>query len=414
VTDRPPRHFLLFAYYYPPWNTSGVQRATRIAKYLPESGYVPHVICSSAEGIPENAPGVHHVPNPATEAEAGRASRWAERFQRAVLPYNEQLPWVPHALAAAETILRDVPISAVISTSPPVVTHVAAMRIRQRHQIPWLADFRDPLLGNPGRPRKWAKPYDAALQAAFLGASDGAMAVTDVIVDEWKRKYPRWARKFHIVWNGFDPEEPVSPLPIPPREFKLLVHAGVVYRQRHPFWLAASLDRLMERGALDPARVRVRLVGALQDREVFCAHPAVASLLARGCLECDGQTVPREAAMNEVASADGVLILDIANLSEIGYTVPAKLYDNIRVGRPILAYTPSAKSPSARILRQSGVPHTAIHAEDSDETIDRKLLGFFQLPNDPVEASPWFDENFDGRRQAKLIAGILDKLSLSA
>lgn len=236
------------------------------------------------------------------------------------------------------------------------------------------------------------------------------MAVTDVILQEWKRKYPRWEHKFHTVWNGFDPAESAAALPVPPRPYRTLLHAGVVYRQRHPFWLADSLDRLIRRGSLDPATVRVRLLGALQDREIFCGHPSVAALLDRGSLECDGQTVPREAAMHEVATSDYVLILDIANLSEIGYTVPAKLYDNIRIGRPILAFTPSSQSPSARILAQSGVPHTAVHAADSPEVIDGKLLKFFQFPNDPVPPSNWFCENFDGRRQAGLVARILDSL----
>ena len=56
-----------------------------------------------------------------------------------------------------------------------------------------------------------------------------------------EKEYPRWANKFHLVWNGFDPEEPLAALPIPPRSYRMLVHAGVVYRQRHPFWLAESL-----------------------------------------------------------------------------------------------------------------------------------------------------------------------------
>jgi hypothetical protein len=382
----------------------------RMARYLPENGYAPHVICSSASGtLPD--PAVSHVPSPATELKAANASRWAARFQRALLPYNEQLPWMPHAVAAAEDFLARSPGAVIVSTFPPLVGHLVALRLKQRHPgLKWLADFRDPLLGNPGRPRKWARPYDAALQRAVFSSCDAAMAVTDVIVAEWKQKYPQWAHKFHLVWNGFDPEEVYTPRPIPPGPVRTLLHAGVVYHQRHPFWLASSLDRLISVGKLDPAHVRVRLIGVLQEPEKFSSHPGVASLLAKGCLLFDGKTVPRDVAMTEVSSADYLLILDIANLSEIGYTVPAKLYDNIRIGRPILLFTPSEKSPSARILRQSGVRHAIVQAEDPPEVMDRKILEFFQLPNDPVPTSDWFRENFDGRLQARLIASILDRL----
>jgi|SRR5579871_30513 len=404
----PDRRLLLLAYYYPPCNTSGVQRALRLMKYLPENGYSPHVICSSDDGIPDAMPGVSHVPNLFTEAKAGRASRIAAKFQRLFLPYNEKLQWAPHALAAAEDLSPHG--AAVISTSPPLVTHMAAWRLKQRYGVKWLADFRDPLVGNPGRPRQWARPYDVALERAILGSCDAATGVTDVIVEEWKKKYSPWARKFHLVWNGFDPEEPAVALPIPPRKYKTLLHAGVVYHQRHPFWLASSLDRLIRRGVLDPETIRVRLIGLLQERETFCSHPAVAALLEKGCLECDGKLVPRDVAMRETASADYLLILDIANLSDIGYTVPAKLYDNIRIGRPILAFTPTPRSPSARILQQCGVGHALVHAADSDEAVDAKLLNFFRLSNEPVTPSPWFLDNFDGRRQAQLLARILERM----
>ncbi len=400
------RRLLLLAYYYPPCNTSGVQRALRLVKYLPENGYSPFVICSSDDGVLPRESQTLHVPNAVTEAKAGRRSCMAAKFQRLFLPYNEKLAWAPHALAAAEELLLGT--VAVLSTSPPLVTHMVAWQLKQRHGLKWLADFRDPLVGNPGRPRKWARLYDVGLERAILGSCDAATGVTDVIVDEWKKKYPQWAHKFHLVWNGFDPEEPAVASPIPPRRYKKLLHAGVLYHQRHPFWLVAALDRLIRRGSLDPETIRVQLIGLVQEREVFCSHPAVAALLAKGCLVCDGKLVPREVAMQETASSDYLLILDIANLSEVGYTVPAKLYDNIRIGRPILAFTPTPQSPLARILQQSGLSHTLVHTGESDEAVDSKVLGFFRLSNKPVSPSRWFLDNFDGRCQAKLMAGILD------
>src|SRR6201993_4208573 len=92
---------LFFAFYYPPANTSGVQRAVRWSKYLPEFGYRPIVICASTEGVLEGNEDIIYVPNRETETAAGRQSRLAARVQR-FAPYNDQLPWVPHAVAAAE------------------------------------------------------------------------------------------------------------------------------------------------------------------------------------------------------------------------------------------------------------------------------------------------------------------------
>src|SRR5215471_322223 len=68
-----PRNVILFAYYFLPDNTSGVQRAVRIAKYLPQFGFETFVIASSQAGVNAGHSGVEHVPVP-----GNRASRYQE------------------------------------------------------------------------------------------------------------------------------------------------------------------------------------------------------------------------------------------------------------------------------------------------------------------------------------------------
>jgi hypothetical protein len=97
------------------------------------------------------------------------------------------------------------------------------------------------------------------------------------------------------------------------------------------------------------------------------------------------------------------------NLSNSGYTVPAKLYDYLLAGRPILAVT-DVNSPVERILAQSGVPYTCVYHRDSPEEIDRKLISFFRLPTDPVAPNVWFEEHFNGDRQVAALSALLDGL----
>ena len=42
---------LFISYYFPPRGGSGVQRAAKFAKYLPQYGYRPHVITGSLDDI---------------------------------------------------------------------------------------------------------------------------------------------------------------------------------------------------------------------------------------------------------------------------------------------------------------------------------------------------------------------------
>ena len=397
----------LFAYYYKPENTSGVQRAARLAKYLPQFGWPTWVIASSAGGIDPTLERVVHVPGPADGSPA--AARWshlgllAERF----LPYQEKLPWVPHAVEAFERLHTAQPFSALLSTSPPTGSHIAAWRIKRKFRLPWIADFRDPILGNPGRPRRWAQPYDRALQREIFRSADIVLAVTDTMRDLWRAQYPRWAHKFQLIWNGFDPEEGFGPLDAPPRPYRVLLHAGVLYSQRHPLAMLDSLARLIGNGRLNPDALRLRFIGIVQEMDQLRARPSVALLASRGCLDMNGQLIPRDDAMREIATADSLFLIDIVNNSKVGYTVPAKLYDYLLTGRPILSITDPG-SPVDRILAQSGVPYACLYHADSPETLDGKLHGFLSLPGAPVTPGPWFFENFDGRLQARAIGAMLE------
>lgn len=400
---------ILLAYYYLPDNTSGVQRAVRLAKYLPQHGYDTVVVCSSHAGQLPGVRNVVHVPTTADRwPRADFCSRLAAGVQR-FLPYNEQLPWAPHAIAAARRVISQRPVAAVISTSPPLASHLAALWLKKRHGLIWLADFRDPLLGNPGRPRKWARSYDAVLQRSIFSHADALIAVTDAVANEWRAQYPSWAHKVHLIWNGFDPEDAIVPAPLAPRPYKVLAHIGVLYVQRHPIAMVASLERLVRRGLIEPGSIRIRFVGPIQQETQFASHPAVAALLQQGCVELEGQLIPRQQALREAAAADFLLLLDIVSLSNVGYTVPAKLYDYILTGRPILAVTDHG-SPVERILGKSGILYVCLYHDDSEAELDRKLLAFFQLSTRPQNPSPWFLDQFDGNRQAGTVAALLNTL----
>jgi glycosyltransferase involved in cell wall biosynthesis len=397
---------ILLAYYFPPDNTSGVQRAARLAKYLPRCGVDLRVIASNHAGTDVTRRDTVYVPSPDVRAAPGWES--LARFLQRIVPYNERLEWMPHALAAAYRIAEREPIAAVISTSPPLVTHLTAMFLKARYRLRWIADFRDPLRGNPGRARRWARPYDLSLERAIFHSADSLVAVTDTVRDEWRAGYPRWREKMHLIWNGFDPEEEVRPLPVPPRQERVLAHIGVLYRQRHPYKLVEALDRLISAGRLDPAKLRLTFLGPIQERERFETHRATASLLCRGCLEIRGELVPRTEANHVMATADFLLLIDIVNLGGNSYTVPAKIYDYILVGRPILALT-GRQSPVERILSQSGALYVCVYHDDCGAAVEEKLLRLVAMPSEPVTPSHGFRESFDGQRQAEMFAKLVMK-----
>jgi hypothetical protein len=118
--------------------------------------------------------------------------------------------------------------------------------------------------------------------------------------------------------------------------------------------------------------------------------------------------VPRPQALEAMMESDSLLLADNKQAA-IGHTVPAKLFEYIRVGRPVLALTVN-DSPVERILAMSGVRYVTLSPEMDESAIDARMINFLNLPTDPADLSQQFLIEFNGRNQARTLAGLLDKM----
>ena len=398
---------LLIAYYFLSLSDSGAARPSRFAKYLRRSGVTAHVITNgeSTNQHGESAFPVRCIGKNSEKGGVQLASKLAYHFQRRLLPYNECLPWVPHAVEAGSDIIRNSSITSILSTSPPLATHFAAWELKRRFGLRWIADFRDPLSDNPFRQRRFGKPYDAVIERTIFHSADVIIANTDTVGDLWRNRYPRWAEKIRVIWNGYDAEDGIAPTRLPIRSFQTLTHVGTLYGGRRPTLLLASLLRLINSGRLNPRSFRLRLIGPI-DTTVISLNAAPFSTLANlGCLEYNAKSIPVEEARTVIAESDGLLLLDL-NERGAALQVPAKLFDYIRIGRPILSYT-AVNSPVERILLQSGVPYQCLHPEDPPERLDAGVLDFLKLPSDPVAPNEWFWRQFDPQAQVLMLRDLL-------
>ena len=200
IAPPPPRRpaVLLIAYYFPPENTIGAARPGRFAKYLSRLGYPVWVI---ARRIEPHQPGhsvrkapwrTVRIPNWNGQRgpfkRIGAALLW---LVRRIAPYDDRLPWVPNAYAAASAVRARHPSHIVISTHPPLAAHLVALALKWRHGGPWIADFRDPLASGSYRPGKRAMLFDPLLEMLIIRCADVVIANTDAMHRRWCERYPR-------------------------------------------------------------------------------------------------------------------------------------------------------------------------------------------------------------------------------
>jgi glycosyltransferase involved in cell wall biosynthesis len=387
---------LLLSYAFQPDNTPAAARPSQLFRYLPEFGVVPFVFASSAEGGINPESTVWRVPAERETAGLAAASTAARLFMRFAAPYNDRLPWVPYAAAAAAKLIRTRKIDAIYSTSPFLASHFAALWLKRKFGLPWIADFQDPVCDNPFRNRNWFYPYDPLLERRIFERADRVIANTDAIADVWRARYPARRDAISVLWNSYDPDEAIERVPSLERGHRVLAHIGTLYGGRHPGQLLDSLKRL----GTSAEALRVKLIGPIDDA-VMSAYGASMAAMS-DVVEVNNTLVPREEALRETAEADCLLLLDV-NERNTAFQVPSKLLDYIRIGKPILAYTP-ADSPVDRILQQSGIAHVVIAPDMPEAEADRRVQEFLSLPLTVREPSAWFVRTFSARTQASTVA----------
>jgi hypothetical protein len=210
-----------------------------------------------------------------------------------------------------------------------------------------------------------------------------------------------------VIANGFDPEERSGPRSLPPRPHKTLVHAGAMYGGRNANIVIKALARL--RPISPEARhTRVVLLGSV-GRQAAIHEAVYAQAQTEGWLDYRPWNAPRSEAARLTEESDFLLLLQ----PQTALQVPAKLFDYICIGRPILALAPRY-SEVERILERAGVPYACIYPSDEPGAVDRKLVEFLRFPSDAVRCSGWFESEFDAAKQSSRLASLMDAVWAAA
>jgi hypothetical protein len=116
--------------------------------------------------------------------------------------------------------------------------------------------------------------------------------------------------------------------------------------------------------------------------------------------------VPYREALQEMILADALLVVQAANSN---YQIPAKLYEYLRAGRPVLALT-DPRGDTAAVLRQSGV--TSIVDLESSAAIGDAVPRFLESVVDGKAPRPALDYTLtcDRRARTRALADTLNEL----
>jgi len=337
------KKLLMVAFHYPPASgTSGVQRALRFSSHLPEFGWQPIVLSANPRAYEHRSTDL--MSEIVEDVTVIRAQAWdtkrhlsiAGRYPTAMALPDRWSTWALAAVPAGMRAIRTHKPDAIWSTYPIATAHRIAASLAERSGLPLVADFRDPMAqeGYPEDPRVW-QSFDS-IEKRVVNAASICTFTTPGAKTLYMERYPESASRFHLLENGYD-EAVFSNAPKSGgalNEGKLtLLHSGIVYpSERDPESLFAAMRNLRESDPVQYSRLVVRFRAAV--------HEDLLIGLARQYGVDDAvQLLPSVSysdAIQEMQRADGLLILQASNCNA---QIPAKFYEYLRAGMPILMVT---------------------------------------------------------------------------
>lgn len=375
----------MIAYHFPPLaGSSGIQRTLRFVQHLPALGWEPLVLSADPRAYEKTSDDLMGDIPPGTKVRRafaldtarhlqikGRYFGWMARPDR----------WVSWKLAAVREGMRLIAQfkpDAIWSTYPIATAHLIGSELQRRSGLPWIADFRDPMAQEdyPADPKTW-QSYKNIEQDALMRARYSVFT-TPGAAQIYRERYPEAAARVVVLENGFDEESFAQPAgsrssgingnaPKASGQPLILLHSGIVYpSERDPTQLFVALRRLREAGKLSAADVRIRFRASVHDKllQALADEHGVPDLIEL----CPA--VPYREALAEMLQVDALLVMQAANCNA---QIPAKIYEYLRAGRPIIGLTDPI-GDTAGVLRGAGLD--GIAPLDSADAIEAMLPAF--------------------------------------
>jgi glycosyltransferase involved in cell wall biosynthesis len=460
MTD-PRRRVLCVAYFFPPLGGVSVARMVSFVRNLPAAGWDPVVIAPRGSAYPLRDPsGLTRVPDSVAvrralspEPQSARqgvgpalagVKRFGAAFRRRVgapsagpsvrnggsgdtpnvapsrspvslaavrrwlfFP-DDQMLWLPFAVRAGRRIAREGGLDAIYSTSSPISGHLVAGVLHRLTGVPWVAEFRDPWIGNvlaeplppihqrlQRRLERWI--VGTAARVVFLSAATEA---------DYVRRYPSLAGRSVVVPNGYDADDLGPPPARPPVTTPIrLVYTGTLDRPIEAAAFLSGLAELVRRRPEVTGSLTIDVVGHTSAEVARLAAPYLESAELRSILRFVPYA-PRAEALRYVREADACLVL-LGEEPGMSQFIPGKLFDYIGLDAPILAVVPQGEVSSLLEQLEWGVvvdPTT----EGVVDGLERLLAGRYRTGRADREGV------YERRKLAIKLASVLDEVAAHA
>jgi len=430
------KRVLIITYYWPPSGGAGVQRWLKFAKYLRNFGWEPVIYTPENPEYPEadeslfkDIPaGIEVIKRPIWEPYNAYkrfiGQKKEEKIQAGFLSVKKKNPlienisvwirgnlfipdarkfWIKPSIRFLLKYLAEYPVDAIVSTGPPHSMHLIALGLKNKLNIPWLADFRDPWTGidfyHQLRLTNQADKKHHCLEKEVLSNADRVTIVSWNWALDFNQLFPR---HYDVITNGYDPDDFIIPDQKVAKTFEL-THIGSLNKDRNPELLWKVLAEICSENASFRDDLKLRFIGKC-DVSLF-QYLEKDQLLSR---TEKVEYMPHDEVLKESAGSQ-VLLLLLNNAPNVMGIVPGKLFEYLATRRPVFCVGPT-DGDSARIIREARAGITC-NFDDKTSMKNALLELYGRYKQGSLQNQEGEIDSFSRKALTEKISSLLNELS---
>jgi glycosyltransferase involved in cell wall biosynthesis len=256
-------------------------RIPGFAKYLPECGWQPIILTTP---ISERSYSQFRIPKDlkktvtVIETHGYRSPYGIKRlssrkyskirpFLKSIYKYYREIAhypdaekrWKPFAIEAGSELLQNKDITAILSSSSPVTSHLIAKELKEKHKITWVAELRDLWTQNHNYPYSpLRKFFEQSLERETLLRADALVTLSSPDAEKLRALHEE--KRIYTITNGFDPDK-MSDEKVNLTSKFTITYTGQIYTKQDPSKFLVALKSLISDEIMDPIDVEVRFYG---------------------------------------------------------------------------------------------------------------------------------------------------------
>lgn len=437
------KKILIISYYFPPLGWSGVQRTLKYVKYLRNYGWEPIVVTvgkttfsvvdtTMEKEIPDDIQIIR--------VDDIRLKDITDRYSKELLGYTNEtlkvlknhsiyeeyinkieenmkelrdlilLPdgnviWANNVIASIGGKIDFSEINVIYTTSSPYSSHMIGHILKQKYNIPWIADFRDEWTNNPYsklNEESLSFKLQYSMESEILKYANKITVVTELMAENYVNNFKLERKKVEVITNGYDEEDFKGLVIRHTNKFKI-IHNGSFYSIRNPYIFLKAIVNLIDKSKLDENMIEVEFIGKNDDKIIEESLDILGD--KSGILKIKEYVSHKKSL--EMMNKGAMLLLVIGPNSKTIYT--GKVFEYLRMTKPILSLG-TKYSVVEELLNKTGC---GINVEYDDiESIEKVILKFYNNWLNKVELS-YNEEEIRKYERSKLtekFSQVLDEL----